>query len=153
MARMALTPNYLAAAVTGGFGGSWAGRETGRRHERICVRRRKEPEKGSCSVSGRESRGGICRRGSAGERRSANGHRCWSADGTRYRILQTVQAEAEGRVGWSMTGVDSTPLCPPARRRRPQEDSADTEKRSVPPQYRPGKGLGRHRIAMTRYAC
>lgn len=37
-------------------------------------------------------------------------HRRWSADGTWDRILQAVQADAdaEGRIDWSMVGVDST---------------------------------------------
>lgn len=37
-------------------------------------------------------------------------HRRWSADGTWERSLHAVQAEADsqGRVDWSMVGVDST---------------------------------------------
>ncbi|GAA3660743.1 hypothetical protein GCM10023079_56370 [Streptomyces chitinivorans] len=37
-------------------------------------------------------------------------HRRWSADGTWDRVLQAVLADADahGRVDWSMVGVDST---------------------------------------------
>ncbi|MEV6537358.1 IS5 family transposase, partial [Streptomyces sp. NPDC051639] len=37
-------------------------------------------------------------------------HRRWSADGTWERILRAVQtdADAEGRIDWSMVSVDST---------------------------------------------
>ncbi|GAB2769522.1 hypothetical protein GCM10027072_80340 [Streptomyces bullii] len=37
-------------------------------------------------------------------------HRRWSADGTWDRILQAVQADADaqGRIDWSMVSVDST---------------------------------------------
>jgi transposase len=37
-------------------------------------------------------------------------HRRWCADGTWDRILTAVQAaaDAEGRLDWSMTGIDST---------------------------------------------
>jgi transposase len=35
-------------------------------------------------------------------------HRRWSADGTWDRILQAVQADAEGGIDWGMVGVYST---------------------------------------------
>lgn len=46
MARMAPKPHYLPAALIGGFGMPDAGRTVGGlRHAKVCVRRRKEPEK------------------------------------------------------------------------------------------------------------
>ncbi|UFQ20504.1 IS5 family transposase [Streptomyces huasconensis] len=68
-------------------------------------------------------------------------HRRWSADGTWDRVLRAVQADAdaEGRIDWSMVSVDST-VCRahqhaagarrtapriPARRRRPVSHRAD----------------------------
>jgi transposase len=68
-------------------------------------------------------------------------HRRWSADGTWERILRAVQADAdaEGRIDWSMVSVDST-TCrahqhaagastrapkSPGRRRRPARHRSD----------------------------
>jgi transposase len=34
-------------------------------------------------------------------------HRRWSADGTWDRILQAVQADAEGGIDWGMVGVSA----------------------------------------------
>ncbi|MGV9350192.1 DUF4238 domain-containing protein [Streptomyces spiralis] len=42
---MAPKPHYLPAALIGGFGVPETGRVVGLRHAKVCVRRRKEPEK------------------------------------------------------------------------------------------------------------
>ncbi|MGP3985155.1 IS5 family transposase [Streptomyces sp. KR80] len=68
-------------------------------------------------------------------------HRRWSADGTWERVLQAVQADAdaEGRIDWSMVSVDSTscrahqhaagahrrPARIPGRQRRPAHHRTD----------------------------
>ncbi|WP_093878422.1 IS5 family transposase [Streptomyces sp. TLI_105] len=79
-------------------------------------------------------------------------HRRWSADGTWERILQTVQAEADsqGRIDWSMVGVDSTSCrahqhAAGAPRRTPRIP----KRRSTPRQHRPDEGLGRSRGGLT----
>ncbi|MGY5014682.1 IS5 family transposase [Streptomyces sp. 900105755] len=79
-------------------------------------------------------------------------HRRWSADGTWDRILQAVQADAdaEGRIDWSMVGVDSTSCrahqhAAGARRKTPRTP----KKRSTPRQHRPDEGLGRSRGGLT----
>lgn len=73
-------------------------------------------------------------------------HRRWSADGTWDRILRLVQADAdaEGRIDWSMVSVDST-CCRAhqhaagARRRVPRKP----HRRSRPVHHRIDEGLGR----------
>ncbi|MFC8722902.1 IS5 family transposase [Kitasatospora sp. NPDC057198] len=79
-------------------------------------------------------------------------HRRWSADGTWDRILQAVltDADAGGRVDWSMVSVDSTSCrahqhAAGARKAR----CASPEKRSTPRQHRPDEGLGRSRGGLT----
>lgn len=79
-------------------------------------------------------------------------HRRWSADGTWERILSAVQADAdaEGRIDWSMVSVDST-VCRAhqhaagARRQAPRRPG----KRIRPAQHRPDGALGRSRGGLT----
>ncbi|MFJ7098736.1 IS5 family transposase [Streptomyces mirabilis] len=74
--------------------------------------------------------------------------RMWSADGTWERILQAVQADAdtEGRIDWSLVGVDST-VCRAhqhaagAREKAPRKPG----KRTRPAQHRPDEALGHSR--------
>ncbi|MFG2258848.1 IS5 family transposase [Streptomyces mirabilis] len=74
--------------------------------------------------------------------------RMWSADGTWERILQAVRADAdtEGRIDWSLVGVDST-VCRAhqhaagAREKAPRKPG----KRTRPAQHRPDEALGRSR--------
>ncbi|WP_282698390.1 IS5 family transposase [Streptomyces sp. CC208A] len=75
-------------------------------------------------------------------------HRRWSADGTWDKILKAVQADAdaEGRIDWSMVSVDSTSCrahqhAAGARRKAPRVP----KKRSTPRHHRPDEGLGRSR--------
>lgn len=75
-------------------------------------------------------------------------HRRWSADGTWDRIFAAVlaDADAEGRIDWSMVNVDSTSCrahqhVAGARRRMPRVPG----KRRTPRQHRPDEGLGRSR--------
>ncbi|MFF3166340.1 IS5 family transposase [Streptomyces sp. NPDC003273] len=79
-------------------------------------------------------------------------HRRWSADGTWETILHAVQADAdaEGRIDWSMVSVDSTSCrahqhAAGARRDAPRVP----KKRSRPRQHRPDEGLGRSRGGLT----
>ncbi|WP_217236843.1 IS5 family transposase [Streptomyces sp. AC555_RSS877] len=79
-------------------------------------------------------------------------HRRWSADGTWEAILHAVQADAdaEGRIDWSMVSVDSTSCrahqhAAGARRNAPRVP----KKRSRPRQHRPDEGLGRSRGGLT----
>jgi transposase len=79
-------------------------------------------------------------------------HRRWSADGTWDRILQAVlvDADAEGRIDWSMVSVDSTSCrahqhAAGAPRRAPRIP----KRRSIPRQHRPDEGLGRSRGGLT----
>nr|WP_267893342.1 IS5 family transposase [Streptomyces kebangsaanensis] len=75
-------------------------------------------------------------------------HRRWSADGTWDRILRAVQADAdaEGRIDWSMASVDST-VCRAhqhaagACKQAPRKPG----KRTQPVQHRPDEALGRSR--------
>lgn len=79
-------------------------------------------------------------------------HRGWSADGTWDRILQAVhtQADAEGRIDWSMVSVDSTSC-------RAHQHAAGApckapripKRRSIPSQHRPDEGLGHCRGGLT----
>ncbi|MER6376285.1 IS5 family transposase [Streptomyces mirabilis] len=79
-------------------------------------------------------------------------HRRWSADGTWDRILRAVQADAdiEGRLDWTMAGVDST-VC------RAHQHAAGARKqpprlpgrRSRPVHHRDDEGLGRSRGGLT----
>ncbi|MFF7751788.1 IS5 family transposase [Streptomyces sp. NPDC007971] len=79
-------------------------------------------------------------------------HRRWSADGTWDRILRAVQtdADAEGRIDWSMVSVDST-VCRAhqhaavARKQAPR----NVGKRAQPAQHRPDEALGRSRGGLT----
>ncbi len=75
-------------------------------------------------------------------------HRRWSADGTWDRVLQAVQtdADAHGRIDWSMVSVDSTSCrahqhAAGAPRRAPRIP----KRRSLPRQHRSAEGLGRSR--------
>lgn len=79
-------------------------------------------------------------------------HRRWSADGTWERILRAVQADAdaEGRVDWSMVGIDSTTCrahqhAAGARRRPPRSP----KKHIQSAQHHPGEALGRSRGGLT----
>lgn len=79
-------------------------------------------------------------------------HRRWSADGAWDRILQAVlaDADAEGRIDWSMVSVDSTSCrahqhAAGAPRRAPRIP----KRRSLPEQHRPDEGLGRSRGGLT----
>jgi transposase len=79
-------------------------------------------------------------------------HRRWSADGTWDRIFAAVlaDADAEGRIDWSMVSVDSTSCrahqhAAGARRKPP----AAAGKRRTPGQHRPDEGLGRSRGGLT----
>ncbi|MFJ7593413.1 IS5 family transposase [Streptomyces sp. NPDC097617] len=79
-------------------------------------------------------------------------HRRWSADGTWDRILRAVQADADaaGRLDWSMVSVDSTSCrahqhAAGARKKPPRVPG----KRSTPRQHRPDEGLGRSRGGLT----
>ncbi|WOP39274.1 IS5 family transposase [Streptomyces sp. Li-HN-5-13] len=79
-------------------------------------------------------------------------HRRWSADATWGTILHAVQADAdaEGRIDWTMVSVDSTSCrahqhAAGARRDAPRVP----KKRSRPRQHRPDEGLGRSRSGLT----
>ncbi|GAA1302528.1 IS5 family transposase [Streptomyces sanglieri] len=79
-------------------------------------------------------------------------HRRWSADGTWDKIFAAVlaDADAEGRIDWSMVSVDSTSCrahqhSAGARKRPPRVPG----KRSTPRQHRPDEGLGRSRGGLT----
>lgn len=79
-------------------------------------------------------------------------HRRWSADGTWDRIFAAVlaDADAEGRIDWSMVSVDSTSCRAhqhaAGARRRPARVPG---KRRTPRQHRPDEGLGRSRGGLT----
>ncbi|WUH20597.1 IS5 family transposase [Streptomyces sp. NBC_00448] len=79
-------------------------------------------------------------------------HRRWSADGTWDRVLQAVltDADAHGRVDWSMVSVDST-SCRAHQHAAgaPRRNTTGPEKRSTPRQHRPDEGLGRSRGGLT----
>jgi transposase len=79
-------------------------------------------------------------------------HRRWSADGTWDGLFAHVlaDADAEGRIDWSMVSVDSTTCrahqhAAGARRRPPRAAG----KRRTPRQHRPDEGLGRSRGGLT----
>ncbi|MFP8906580.1 IS5 family transposase [Streptomyces atacamensis] len=79
-------------------------------------------------------------------------HRRWSADGTWERILQALQADAdaEGRIDWSMVSVDSTSCrahqhASGARRTAPRVPG----RHGRPAQHRPDEALGRSRGGLT----
>ncbi|MGD3107743.1 IS5 family transposase [Streptomyces sp. YGL11-2] len=79
-------------------------------------------------------------------------HRRWSADGTWDKIFAAVlaDADAEGRIDWSMVSVDSTTCrahqhAAGARTRLPRVPG----KRCTPRQHRPDEGLGRSRGGLT----
>ncbi|MFH8370400.1 IS5 family transposase [Streptomyces sp. NPDC018031] len=79
-------------------------------------------------------------------------HRRWSADGTWDRILRALQADADagGRIDWSMVSVDST-VCRAhqhaagARRQAPRKPG----ERTRPAQHRPDEALARSRGGLT----
>ncbi|GHE00773.1 hypothetical protein GCM10010339_17470 [Streptomyces alanosinicus] len=79
-------------------------------------------------------------------------HRRWSADGTWDGILRAVltDADARGRIDWSMVSVDST-VCRThqhaagARKQAPRKSG----KRSRPSQHRADEALGRSRGGLT----
>ncbi|MCZ0992209.1 IS5 family transposase [Streptomyces noursei] len=79
-------------------------------------------------------------------------HRRWSADGTWATILRAVQADADaqGRIDWSMASVDST-VCrahqhAAGARRLPPKVAG---KRARPALHRDDEGLGRSRGGLT----
>lgn len=79
-------------------------------------------------------------------------HRRWSADGTWDKVLRLVQtdADAEGRIDWSLVSVDSTSCrahqhAAGARRRAPSL----RRRRRRPAHHRLDEGLGRSRGGFT----
>jgi transposase len=79
-------------------------------------------------------------------------HRRWSANGTWDKILRAVQADADaaGRIDWSMASVDSTSCrahqhAAGARKKPPRVPG----RRHTPRQHRPDEGLGRSRGGLT----
>ncbi|WEP00236.1 IS5 family transposase [Streptomyces sp. FXJ1.172] len=79
-------------------------------------------------------------------------HRRWSADGTWDKIFAAVlaEADAQGRIDWSMVSVDSTTCrahqhAAGARKKPPRVPG----KRRTPWQHRPDEGLGRSRGGLT----
>ncbi|MYT71827.1 MULTISPECIES: IS5 family transposase [unclassified Streptomyces] len=79
-------------------------------------------------------------------------HRRWSADGTWDRLFTAVlaDADAEGRIDWSMVSVDSTTCrahqhAAGARKKPPRLPG----KRRTPRQHRPDEGIGRSRGGLT----
>ncbi|QUC63479.1 IS5 family transposase [Streptomyces sp. A2-16] len=79
-------------------------------------------------------------------------HRRWSADGTWDKLFAAVlaDADAEGRIDWSMVSVDSTSYrahqhAAGARKKPPRLPG----KRHTPLQHRPDQGLGRSRGGLT----
>jgi transposase len=79
-------------------------------------------------------------------------HRRWSANGTWDKILRAVQADADaaGRIDWSMASVDSTSCrahqhAAGARKKPPRVPG----KEAHPRQHRPDEGLGRSRGGLT----
>ncbi|MFD8979608.1 IS5 family transposase [Streptomyces sp. NPDC059564] len=79
-------------------------------------------------------------------------HRRWSADGTWDRILRSVQADAdaEGRIDWSIVGVDST-VCRVHQHAAgaPKRPPRIPGKRIRPAHHRDDEGLGRSRGGWT----
>ncbi|MGW6796867.1 IS5 family transposase [Streptomyces chartreusis] len=81
-------------------------------------------------------------------------HRRWSADGTWERILRAVQADAdadaEGRIDWSMVSVDASSCRAHQRsagaRSRPPRTPG---RRRTPVRHRPDEPLGRSRGGLT----
>jgi transposase len=65
-------------------------------------------------------------------------HRRWSADGTWEGIFETVlaDADAEGRIDWSMVSVDSV-LITPGQRTDTRQAGARTRARRAPVRGRP----------------
>ncbi|MGV4988531.1 IS5 family transposase [Streptomyces sp. NRAIS4] len=79
-------------------------------------------------------------------------HRRWSADGTWERILQAVQADAdaEGRIDWSMVSVDSTSCRAHQHAAGARSDAPRIPgRRSRPDQHRQDEALGRSRGGLT----
>ncbi|WP_369252056.1 IS5 family transposase [Streptomyces sp. R41] len=79
-------------------------------------------------------------------------HRRWSADGTWDKLFAAVlaDADAEGRIDWSMVSVDSTSCrahqhAAGARKKPPRLPG----KGHTPLQHRPDEGLGRSRGGLT----
>ncbi|MFG2638612.1 IS5 family transposase [Streptomyces sp. NPDC048362] len=79
-------------------------------------------------------------------------HRRWSADGMWDRIFAVVlaDADAEGRIDWSMVSVDST-SCRAHQHAAGARKAAPVlpGKRRTPRQHRPDEGLGRSRGRLT----
>ncbi|MBO0657107.1 IS5 family transposase [Streptomyces triculaminicus] len=79
-------------------------------------------------------------------------HRRWSADGTWERILRAVQADAdaEGRIDWSMVSVDST-SCRAHQHAAGARTAAPLVpgRRGRPVQHRSDEALGRSRGGLT----
>ena len=79
-------------------------------------------------------------------------HRRWSADGTWDRILRAVQADAdaEGRVDWTMVSVDSTSCRAHQHAAGARTRAARLPKpRSRPAHHREDEALGRSRGGLT----
>ncbi|MGQ4389044.1 IS5 family transposase [Streptomyces sp. SAS_270] len=75
-------------------------------------------------------------------------HRRWSADGTWDKIFAAIltDADAEGRIDWSMVSVDSTSCRAHQHAAGARQGAARVPgKRTTPRQHRPDEGLGRSR--------
>lgn len=90
--------------------------------------------------------------GGSGGQTCYDRHRRWSADGTWEKVFRAAQADADadGRIDWSMVSVDST-VCRAhqhavgARKQAPWKPG----KRTRPAQHRPDEALGRSRGGLT----
>ncbi|MER6601559.1 IS5 family transposase [Streptomyces parvus] len=78
-------------------------------------------------------------------------HRRWSADGTWDKILAAIlaDADADGRIDWSMVSVDSTSCRAHQHAAGARKAAASAGKRPTPLQHRPDEGLGRSRGGLT----
>lgn len=78
-------------------------------------------------------------------------HRRWSANGTWDKILRAVQADADaaGRIDWSMASVDSTSCRAHQHAAGARKNRRECRERSTPRQHRPDEGLGRSRGGLT----
>ncbi|RLU83596.1 IS5/IS1182 family transposase [Streptomyces griseocarneus] len=79
-------------------------------------------------------------------------HRRWSADGTWDRLLRAVQADAdmEGRIDWTMVGIDSTSCRAHQHAAGARHHPARVPgRRGRPAQHRDDEALGRSRGGLT----
>ncbi|MCQ8774812.1 IS5 family transposase [Streptomyces telluris] len=79
-------------------------------------------------------------------------HRRWSADGTWEKILRSVQADAdaEGRIDWSVVSVDST-VCRAHQHATgaPHQSARIPGRHARPAGHRPDEAIGRSRGGLT----